>query len=93
MTALPGNRVRNVTDKDTCHEYAFQNVFDMKCDNNDLFETMCMPMIKKVLDGYNAVLIAYGQTGFYVCYLCFLSFFLTFLFNCDLPYFHTKKKK
>ena len=54
--------IQNHTQKGS-HEYSFNHIFGMKKDNEAVYKKMCKPMIKKVLEGYNAVLIAYGQTG------------------------------
>ncbi|ETO26088.1 hypothetical protein RFI_11050, partial [Reticulomyxa filosa] len=62
VKVLDDNVVQNKTDK-TTNEYSFQHVFNMSKTNEDLFRTMCKPLIRRVLEGYNAVLIAYGQTG------------------------------
>ena len=47
----------------TTNQYSFAHVFDMKATNDAIFEKTCKPLVKRVLEGYNAVLIAYGQTG------------------------------
>ncbi|ETO27272.1 hypothetical protein RFI_09858 [Reticulomyxa filosa] len=60
---IKGNKIRNHTNK-TTNEYSFQNVFPIEWTNEDMFKVMVEPMIDNVLKGFNAILIAYGQTGF-----------------------------
>jgi len=41
----------------------FKEVFGPKASNLELFNSMVVPMLKNVMNGYPSVLIAYGQTG------------------------------
>ena len=59
---VKGNKIRNTTTK-TTNEYSFQKVFNVDIDNAQIFKTTVEPMISNVLNGFNAILIAYGQTG------------------------------
>jgi len=43
--------------------YCFKDVFDMGSTNRDVFEPVCRPLIKRCLEGYNVMLVAYGTTG------------------------------
>ena len=54
--------VQNKTDKKTA-QYTFSHVFNMTKTNEDIYRVMGKPLVRKVLEGFNAVLIAYGQTG------------------------------
>ena len=58
--------VQNKTDKKTSR-YTFSHIFNMTKTNEDIYRVMGKPLVRKVLEGFNAVLIAYGQTGlFYI---------------------------
>ena len=54
--------VQNKTDKKTA-QYTFSHIFNMTKVNEDIYRVMGKPLVRKVLEGFNAVLIAYGQTG------------------------------
>jgi len=43
--------------------YNFGRIFSPSQSNEDAFEVVCMPLLERVLNGFNVVLIAYGQTG------------------------------
>ena len=60
--SVNGNKVQNKTSKVT-NEYGFARVFKPQSENADVFKTVVLPMISNVMKGFNAVLIAYGQTG------------------------------
>jgi len=62
LRVCTGNKLRNKTAKHE-NEYAFNRVFGIEINNEEIYKSMVMPMIDNVLDGFNAVLIAYGQTG------------------------------
>ena len=55
-------QLRNKSPK-TNNEYAFTKVFGIDINNEEIHQTLCMPMIDSVLEGYNYILNAYGQTG------------------------------
>ena len=59
---LNSTSIQNKTERAT-NQYAFAHVFGMKKTNEHVYEKACKPLVKRVLEGYNAVLIAYGQTG------------------------------
>lgn len=44
-------------------EYKFTKILAPEMDNDEVFETVIRPLISRVLDGYNSLVIAYGQTG------------------------------
>ena len=60
--SVMGNKVQNKTSKIT-NEYDFARVFKPQSENAEVFKTIVLPMISNVMKGFNAVLIAYGQTG------------------------------
>ena len=62
LQVVPGQKLRNKTPK-TNNEYAFTKVFGIDINNEEIYQTLCMPMIDSVLEGYNYILNAYGQTG------------------------------
>ena len=43
--------------------YTFDHVFDEQATNAELYESVGAPLLRSALDGYNATLLAYGQTG------------------------------
>lgn len=54
--------IQNKTKKRTS-QYTFSHVFNMTKTNKDIYDVMGKPLVRQVLQGFNAVLIAYGQTG------------------------------
>eukprot|EP01084_Bolivina_argentea_P176665 305661_1 len=62
VNILSNTTVQNKTDKKTS-EYTFTHIFNMTKTNEDIYRVMGKPLVRKVLEGFNAVLIAYGQTG------------------------------
>ena len=55
-------KIRNKCGK-IVNEYDFERVFKPSATNEQCFKVIVMPLISNVLRGFNAVLIAYGQTG------------------------------
>jgi len=43
--------------------YAFDYVFDDKCEQRFVYERTTKPLINIVMSGYNATVFAYGATG------------------------------
>ncbi len=43
--------------------YTFDHVFDEQATNAELYQSVGAPLLHSALDGYNATLLAYGQTG------------------------------
>ncbi len=58
-----GKTVQNKSNK-VVNEYDFKAVFKPNSTNEQCFNVIAMPMIQNVLKGFNAILIAYGQTSF-----------------------------
>jgi Kinesin motor domain len=48
---------------DESHIFQFDRVFGMDSDQISVFEYTAIPLIHDVLNGYNATIFAYGQTG------------------------------
>lgn len=49
--------------KDKIHQLYFDGVFDETYSQQRVFEASCLPIVKDVLEGNNASLFVYGQTG------------------------------
>jgi hypothetical protein len=45
------------------HSFRFQHVFPPSCTQEQVYETAAEPMVEGLLAGYNAAIVAYGQTG------------------------------
>jgi kinesin family protein 5 len=52
-----------LVDAQTEEHFTFDRVFGQDCTQEALFEYTALPVIKDVLDGYNATIFAYGQTS------------------------------
>lgn len=47
----------------TMHSFTFDHVFDQDSTQNQVYEITAQPAVMSVLQGYNATILAYGQTG------------------------------
>lgn len=45
------------------HTYSFDQVYNMDSTQEHVYETTAKPAVSSVLEGYNATILAYGQTG------------------------------
>ena len=45
------------------HEYTFDHVYDQNSTQEEVYEQTAKGVINSCLEGYNATLFAYGQTG------------------------------
>ncbi|MCQ2818927.1 MAG: hypothetical protein MJ252_16805 [archaeon] len=45
------------------HRYTFDRIFDMKSTQAEVYDAAGLPAIQSILEGYNATILAYGQTG------------------------------
>lgn len=45
------------------HSFTFDHVYDQNSTQVEVYETTARPAVYSILEGYNATLIAYGQTG------------------------------
>lgn len=45
------------------NEYTFDHVFDIDCSQEFVYGVAAKPAVMSILEGYNATLLAYGQTG------------------------------
>lgn len=47
----------------TYHTFAFDNVYGPESTQQHVYDTTAKPAVVSVLEGYNATILAYGQTG------------------------------
>lgn len=52
-----------VTTEDSSNTFAFDKIFGPESIQLDVFNYTAVPLIQDVLQGYNATIFAYGQTG------------------------------
>ena len=45
------------------HTYSFDQVYDMDSSQEHVYESTAKHAVRSVLEGYNATILAYGQTG------------------------------
>ena len=45
------------------HTFNFDHIFGMNSTQEDVYETVGRPLVSALFDGFNACLMAYGQTG------------------------------
>ena len=45
------------------HTYSFDHVYDMNSTQENVYESTAKHAVCSVLEGYNATILAYGQTG------------------------------
>lgn len=45
------------------HTFAFDQVYGIKSQQQNIYENSAKPAVLSVLEGYNATILAYGQTG------------------------------
>ena len=59
--AIDDHRIVNRSKREQAYE--FTQVFKPNDDNQKLMSHIGLPLLNKVLRGYNSILMAYGQTG------------------------------
>jgi hypothetical protein len=47
----------------TTHRYMFDHVYDQSASQKRVYETTARTVVDSALQGYNATIFAYGQTG------------------------------
>ena len=57
-----GNATAN-TGLYTTHRYMFDHVYDQSASQKRVYETTARTVVESALQGYNATIFAYGQTG------------------------------
>lgn len=56
--------LRNISQKgDPLKQFTFDAVYDWNSKQSDLYDEAARPLVDSVLEGYNATIFAYGQTG------------------------------
>ena len=48
---------------DDTHLFTFDRVFTAESTQHDVYQTVGLPVVKSVLEGYNGTIFAYGQTS------------------------------
>ena len=56
----PGTNNQIVIGKDKA--FTFDNIYWEDCAQNDIYDTSVKPLVKNFFEGYNATILAYGQT-------------------------------
>lgn len=44
-------------------QFTFDSTYDTNSNTENLYNDICYPLVESVLEGYNATIFAYGQTG------------------------------
>ena len=60
---FPGAPSLGRTRGSAVHTFAFDHVYDESSGQEELYETTARPVVESCLEGYNATIFAYGQTG------------------------------
>ena len=47
----------------TMHQFSFDYVYDQESSQEEVYETTAKPAVMNTLEGFNATIMAYGQTG------------------------------
>jgi len=63
----------DVTSEDGQSTFQFDHVFGQDSSQDEVFECAASPLVGDVLNGYNATIFAYGQTGLIVHFLLILA--------------------
>jgi hypothetical protein len=58
-----GRSVTVLSEGARAHPFGFRRVFGPTVEQQDIFDSVGAPMVDAVLDGFNAAMICYGQTG------------------------------
>eukprot|EP00595_Chromulina_sp_UTEXLB2642_P002862 CAMPEP_0196764148 /NCGR_PEP_ID=MMETSP1095-20130614/5449_1 /TAXON_ID=96789 ORGANISM="Chromulina nebulosa, Strain UTEXLB2642" /NCGR_SAMPLE_ID=MMETSP1095 /ASSEMBLY_ACC=CAM_ASM_000446 /LENGTH=623 /DNA_ID=CAMNT_0042118897 /DNA_START=48 /DNA_END=1916 /DNA_ORIENTATION=- len=53
----------DIVDDNSHNNFSFDKVFGFESTQKEVFEETAVPLVKDVLNGYNATIFAYGQTG------------------------------
>eukprot|EP01035_Chromulina_nebulosa_P017350 gene17350-22897_t len=53
----------DIIDDNSHNNFSFDKVFGFESTQQEVFEETAVPLVKDVLNGYNATIFAYGQTG------------------------------
>lgn len=61
LTLFDSNFIYDQLSRD--RQFTFDHVFDEKCDNKKVYQTLLQPYLNQVKQGYNVTCFAYGMTG------------------------------
>jgi hypothetical protein len=61
MGVIKCEKGKNIILREVAH--SFDHVFDERKTQGDIYATLVKPLIKHVVNGFNATVFAYGQTG------------------------------
>jgi len=53
----------NVTDRNSKHDFKFDNVFEENSTQKEIYENVAQPAVESVCNGYNSTIFAYGSSG------------------------------
>ncbi|KAJ6789324.1 hypothetical protein PWT90_01064 [Aphanocladium album] len=63
IVAFQGDDSCSLDSKEAQGSFTFDRVFDMDCQQQDIFDFSIRPTVDDILNGYNGTVFAYGQTG------------------------------
>ncbi|KAJ3479834.1 hypothetical protein NLG97_g8219 [Lecanicillium saksenae] len=63
IVAFQGDDTCSLDSKEAQGSFTFDRVFDMDCQQQDIFDFSIRPTVDDILNGYNGTVFAYGQTG------------------------------
>jgi hypothetical protein len=63
ITLNPDQKQVDVESDGGSHGFRFRRVFPAQTNQEEIFSYCTLPLLDKILDGYNAAVLAYGQTG------------------------------
>ncbi len=62
ITEVNNNNIKLTLNTDV-KLFTFNHIFDVSNNNNDVYQSIGLNIVKNVFDGYNSCLFAYGQSG------------------------------
>lgn len=62
---VPNSQTLQIVDREhqDSRQYEFHEIFNEETSQNEIFHRTCKPILDNVLQGYNAAMFVYGQTG------------------------------
>ncbi|KAJ2969193.1 hypothetical protein NQ176_g8800 [Zarea fungicola] len=63
IVSFQGDDTCSLDSKEAQGSFTFDRVFDMDCQQQDIFDFSIRPTVDDILNGYNGTVFAYGQTG------------------------------
>lgn len=55
--------------RETARNYFFCDLYLLLFAQEDIFQSVGVPLVKNALDGYNTSILSYGQVRLHVCYI------------------------